>query len=223
LRQLSDLRNALERSLDGRVACNEVASEPLDPRQHAVRKWYGEHFAPSAAPSYRPAYPTGRAGAAGLGYDEEVLDAAPPGLVEAFCGVGNPFLLGEVGEGESLLDIGCGAGLDCFVASKRVGPSGRVEGVDLTPEMVARASRRLSEAGAVNTFVQVASAERLPFPDESFDVVTSNGALNLVPDKRAAFRELHRVLRAGGSLQFADVVRVQAPRTEHGDPDAWSS
>ena len=199
-----------------------MAFDPLDPRHDAVRKWYGERFAPGAAPSYRPVYPTGRVGAAGLGYDPKILDAAPPGLLEAFCGVGNPFLLGEVTAGTSLLDVGCGAGFDCFVASALVGPSGRVEGIDLTPEMVSRASHYLSEAGAGTASVQVASAECLPFPDESFDVVTSNGALNLVPDKPVVFREIHRVLRLGGRFQFADVVRVRAPSREHDDPDAWS-
>ena len=199
-----------------------MASDPLDRRQDAVRKWYGERFAPGSAPSYRPAYPTGRAGAAGLGYDPGILDAAAPGLVEAFCGLGNPFLLGEVTAGEAVLDVGCGAGFDCFVASTLVGPAGRVEGVDLTPAMVSRASHHLSESGATSASVQVASAECLPFADESFDVVLSNGALNLMPDKPVVFREIHRVLRSGGSFQFADVVRVQAPSDEHGDPDAWS-
>ncbi len=209
-------------ALRASLECNEVASELLDPRHQAVRKWYGERFALGAAPSYRPTYPIGRAGAAGLGYDPMFLFDEPPALVEAFCGVGNPFLLGEVTAGASLLDVGCGTGFDCFVASALVGPSGRVEGIDLTPEMVSRASHHLSEAGAATASVQVASAECLPFPDESFDVVTSNGALNLVPDKPVVFREIHRVLRRGGTLQFADVVRVQAPSGEHGDPDAWS-
>ncbi len=114
-------------------------------------------------------------------------------------------------------------GTDCFVASSLVGPSGRVEGIDLTPEMVTRASDHLSESGAAHASVQVASAESLPFPDESFDLVTSNGALNLMPDKPVVFREIHRVLRKGGSFQFADVVRVQGASDESGDPDAWSS
>ncbi len=199
-----------------------MASEPLDPRHDAVRKWYGERFAPSAAPSYRPAYPTGRAGALGLGYDRRILDAAQPAMVEAFCGVGNPFLLGEISAGASLLDVGCGAGFDCLVASALVGPSGRVEGIDLTPEMVSRASHHLSEAGAANASARVASADTLPFQYESFDVVKSNGALNLVPEKPVVLREIYRVLRGGGRFQFADVVRVRALSREHGDPDAWS-
>ena len=88
--------------------------------------------------------------------------------------------------------------------------------------MVSRARHHLSEAGAANASVQEASAERLQFSDESFHVVTSNGALNLVPDKPVVFREIHRVLRRGGWLQFADVVRVRASGTEPVDPDAWS-
>ncbi len=195
-----------------------VTSEPRD----AVRKWYGERFAPSAAPSYKPDYPIGRAGALGLGYETEILDAAPPSLVEAFCGVGNPFLLGVVAEGASLLDVGCGAGLDCLVASTRVGASGRVEGIDLTPEMVSRASHHLSESGAANVSVRVGTAESIPFPDASFDVVTSNGALNLVPDKPAAFREIYRVLRNESWLLFADVVRLNEPGDVQADPDAWA-
>ena len=105
-----------------------MASESLGPLHDAVRKWYGERFAPGAAPSYRPTYPTGRDGALGLCYDAGIVDAAPPNLVEAFCGIGNPFLLGEISVGESLLDVGCGGGFDCYVASMLVGPSGRARG-----------------------------------------------------------------------------------------------
>lgn len=199
-----------------------MASEPRDQIHDDVRQWYGERFAPGADATYEPTYPTGRAGALGLGYDPTILEQAPAAQVEAFCGVGNPFLLGEVIAGEHLLDVGCGAGLDCWVASALVGPSGHVDGIDLTPEMVARAQRHLSEAAAANASVQEASAESLPFPDESFDVVTSNGALNLMPDKPLVFGEIYRVLRKGGRLQFADVVRVAAPSEESSDAGAWA-
>ena len=187
-----------------------------------VRAWYGEQFARDADSVYRPAYPCGREGALGLGYDVALVDAAPEAQVQAFCGVGNPFALGDVPKGARVLDVGCGAGFDCFVASHAVGPTGRVEGIDLTPEMVGRARHHLEEAGIGHARVQEASAEKLPFADASFDVVLSNAAINLMPDKPAVFREIQRVLRPGGKLYFADVVRTGEPSEEHGTPDAWS-
>ena len=187
-----------------------------------VRRWYGGHFAEGAEPTYRAAYPCGREGALGLGYDAGIVDTAPAAQVQAFCGVGNPFALGAALPGERVLDVACGAGLDCFVASRWVGPTGRVEGIDITPEMVGRARHHLEEAGVAQAAVQEASAEKLPFSDASFDLVTSNGAINLMPDKLAVFREIHRVLRPGGRLHFADVVRTGEVSKAQGDSDAWS-
>ena len=109
------------------------------------------------------------------------------------------------------------------LASALVGPFERVAGIDLTPEMVLRANHYLGATGAPMRPCRWLQRSPLWFPDESFDVVTSNGALNLVPEKLAVFREVHRVLRRGGGrFQVADVVRVRAPRDQHGDPDAWS-
>jgi SAM-dependent methyltransferase len=150
-------------------------------------------------------YPTGEASARGLGYPPDLLAAIPPAIRQRFVGVGNPFALGPIRPGESVLDLGCGAGFDAFVAAQLVGPEGRVAAVDLSPEMLAVA--RAGQAGAAFPRIEFreASAEALPFPDDSFDTALSNGVLNLIPDKPAALREIFRVLRPGGRLQACDI------------------
>lgn len=168
-------------------------------------------------------YPTGREGAELLGYEPSILSGAHPGLLRSFCGVGNPFSLGEIPKGAVLLDFGCGAGFDLFVASRLVGPAGRAVGVDLTWEMVACARTNLAAAGAANGEVVHLDSGTLPFPRESFDVVISNGVINLCPDKLATLRELARVLQPDGRLQLADVIREDgAPAAPPDDPDAWA-
>ena len=168
-------------------------------------------------------YATGPDGARALGYDEEILTAAIPELVRSFCGVGNPFALGEIREGELVLDIGCGGGFDLFVASLKVGPAGQVHGVDLTPEMAALAAENVARSGSTNIDVRQGLAEALPFGDESMDVVISNGVLNLSAQKDQAMREVFRVLRPRGRLQFADIVVNDAlPQEVTGSLEAWS-
>lgn len=168
-------------------------------------------------------YPTGAAGALSLGYDPEVLAGATPELLRSFCGVGNPFALGEIREGESVLDVGCGAGFDLYVASRRAGPTGRVQGVDLTPEMVAESRENIARCGLGNAEARLGGAESLPFAPDTFDVVISNGVLNLCPRKDRAFDEIFRVLRPGGRLQFADVILDgDLPAEVAGSLDAWS-
>jgi ubiquinone/menaquinone biosynthesis C-methylase UbiE len=169
------------------------------------------------------AYPTGRAGAAALGYDPAVVAAAHPDLLNSFCGVGNPFSLGKIQPGERLLDIGNGAGFDLLVAARLVGEKGQVDGVDLTPEMVELARSNLRRAGLTNFTVNQVQTESLPFPDESFSVAISNGVINLAPDKPALFREIFRVLQPAGRLQFADVMRQgELPTHLLGSREAWS-
>jgi ubiquinone/menaquinone biosynthesis C-methylase UbiE len=123
-----------------------------------------------------------------------------------YCGVGNPFSLGPINRGESVLDIGCGAGADTFVAAKMVGAEGRVIGIDMTPEMLARARKNLQEISLQIVSFHKASAEELPFRDESFDVVISNGVFNLIPDKARALKEVFRVLKPHGRMMIADQI-----------------
>ncbi len=168
-------------------------------------------------------YPTGKDGAKALGYDPTVMEVAPARFFESYCGVGNPFSLGRINPGSALLDFGCGAGFDLFVASKLVGNKGRVCGIDLTEEMVQRARETLALAGVTNFEIKKVDSEVIPYDDRSFDVVISNGVINLSPSKETAFREIHRVLKPGGKLQFADVVvENELPADLAGSAEAWS-
>lgn len=152
------------------------------------------------------AYSTGAEGAKALGYDEAVFAEMPDELMQSFCGVGNPFQAGPINAGESLLDVGCGAGVDLIVASRYVGEQGRICGIDMTPEMCAVAKQNISALGLENVEIREGNVESIPYPDNSFDMVISNGVLNLSPRKARAFSEIFRVLVPGGRLQFADIV-----------------
>jgi len=179
-----------------------------------------------AAVSQEPAqdfiFPTGRAWAEDLGYPDE-LERLSDRVVDSFAGVANPFSLGRLRRGERVLDVGSGAGTDSLLAALMVGPEGTVTGIDMTPEMLEKGRAGAAELGLENvTFVE-GEAERLPFGDASFDVVISNGVIDLVPDKDAVFSELHRVLAPGGRLQIADVT-IQQPVSDEGrrNIDLWT-
>jgi arsenite methyltransferase len=167
-------------------------------------------------------FPTGRAWAEDLDYPQE-LEQVPERAVESFAGVANPFSLGRLAQGERVLDLGSGAGTDSLVAAQMVAPDGRVTGIDMTPEMLRRARAAAADLGADNVEFVEGEAERLPFADESFDVVISNGVIDLIPDKDAVFTELFRVLAPGGRIQIADVT-IQNPVSEEGrrDIDLWT-
>jgi arsenite methyltransferase len=167
-------------------------------------------------------FPTGRAWAQDLGYPPELANV-PEAAVESFAGVANPWELGRLSVGERVLDLGCGAGSDSLVAGQMVGPEGSVTGIDMTPEMLAKARRAATEMGAANVEFVEGEIELLPFADESVDVVISNGVIDLLPDKDTVFAEIYRVLRPGGRIQLADVT-IQQPVSEEGkrDIDLWT-
>ena len=162
-------------------------------------------------------FPTGRAWAEDLDYPRE-LDNVPEAAVESFAGVANPWTMGRLAEGERVLDLGSGAGTDSLIAAQMVGPTGSVIGIDMTPAMLSKARGAAAETGVSNVEFVESEAEHLPFPDGSFDVVISNGVIDLIPDKDAVFAELHRVLAAGGRIQIADVT-IQNPVSAEGRRD----
>ena len=167
-------------------------------------------------------FPTGRAWAEDLGYPDELANV-PESAVESFAGVANPWTMGRLAPGERVLDLGSGAGTDSLVAAQMVGADGRVTGIDMTTPMLAKARAAATEMGEANVEFVEGEAERLPFSDASFDVVISNGVIDLVPDKDAVFAELYRVLAPGGRMQIADVT-IQNPVSEEGRRkiDLWT-
>jgi SAM-dependent methyltransferase len=177
----------------------------------------------STQPDQEFIFPTGRAWALDLGYPQDLLARVPEASCESFAGVANPFSMGSLQPGEDVLDVGCGAGMDTLVAAQMVGPSGSVTGIDMTPEMVAKARGSVTEMGLDNVTIVEGSAEQLPFEDASFDVAISNGVIDLIPDKDAVFSEITRVLRPGGRIQLADVT-IQNPVSEESkrDIDLWA-
>ncbi|MCA1848216.1 MAG: methyltransferase domain-containing protein, partial [Actinobacteria bacterium] len=158
-----------------------------------------------------------------LEYADEWLIGIPESSIESFAGTGNPFSLGELRTGERVVDVGCGAGIDSLIAAKKVGPEGRVIGVDMTPAMLEKARRAADETGLTNVEFREGYAEELPVDDGWADAVISNGVLNLMPDKSAVLGEMSRVLKPGGRLQIGDIlVQKAVPETAKRKIDLWT-
>src|SRR4051794_28286898 len=152
-------------------------------------------------------FPTGRAWAEELGYPQGELSRVPDGSAESFAGVANHFGLGRLEPGQTVVDLGCGAGTDLLIAAQMVGSEGRAIGIDMTPAMLARANASAAEMGLANVELHESLIESLPVDDASVGVVISNGVIDLIVDKDAAFAEIDRVLKPGGRVLVADVVR----------------
>jgi SAM-dependent methyltransferase len=167
---------------------------------------------------------TGRPLAARLGYDVKTVDAMPDAAVESFAGVANPFSLRDLNPGERVVDLGSGAGFDCFIAGGKVGPTGHVVGVDMTEEMLAKSRNTARAMGVSNVEFREGLLERLPVEDGWADVVISNGVINLCADKQQAFSEIRRVLKPGGYLQFADIANGKpVPASAVANIDLWTA
>jgi arsenite methyltransferase len=158
-----------------------------------------------------------------LGYDRAELAMLPAGSSASFAGVANPHRIVPLAPGETVLDIGCGAGMDLLLAARRVGSTGRAIGVDMTPAMAEKAQAAARSMGLANVEVRIGDALALPVEDESVDVVISNGVINLTPDKDRAFLEIARVLRPGGRLQLGDIViDTELSEKARSDIDLWT-
>lgn len=166
---------------------------------------------------------TGRKLARILDYDNAWLDDVPESAIESFAGTGNPFRIAPLQPAERVVDVGCGAGIDTLIAARMVGPEGRVVGVDMTPAMLDKARDAVRSGDFQNVEIRNGFMEQLPVEDGWADVCISNGVLNLTPDKSAALREMHRVLRAGGRIQIADIlVQTAVPESAKRKIDLWT-
>jgi SAM-dependent methyltransferase len=166
---------------------------------------------------------TGRAAAGRLGYDEHLYAGLPETSIASFAGTGNPFAVGSIHPGEIVVDVGSGAGFDSLIASRLVGSSGRVIGIDMTPEMLSLSRAGATAMGVTHVEFREGLVESLPLPDEFADVVISNGVLNLTLDKTETLREWFRVLKPGGRLQAGDIlVERELPPDALDDISLWT-
>jgi arsenite methyltransferase len=199
----------MEASLD----IQELETKVKDMYRHVAEEPEGKYH-----------FELGRRLAENLGYPTEILDRVPAGASESFAGVGHFFDLAALEEGESVIDLGSGSGMDVFFAAERVGPSGQVVGIDFTPEQLEKARRIATDSGYSQVEFREGRIERLPAEDEGFDCVISNGVINLAPDKSAVFAEASRVLKPGGRLAIADIVSEQQLKESIVcDADLWAS
>ena len=202
------------------LGANIVDLVDVDALREEVRKKYRE-VADSPTATFH--FHTGRAHALRMGYPASPLDQLLEEATEAFAGVANPFYWGLPREGENVVDLGSGAGMDSFIAALSVGPNGRVVGVDMTTEMVDRATKLSRQLNLDNVEFRQGFIEKLPIEDDSTDVVISNGVINLCPDKLGVYKEIYRILKPGGRMTIADIcVEKPVPEGALKDIDLWT-
>jgi arsenite methyltransferase len=199
--------------MEASVDTHELEAKVKDMYRHVAERPDGKYH-----------FELGRPLAEHLGYPSEVLDRIPAGAIESFAGVGYFFDLANLNEGESVIDLGSGSGMDVFFAAERVGSDGSVIGVDFTAEQLAKARGIADEAGYSRVELREGRIEQLPADEASFDCVISNGVINLAPEKDAVFAEVARVLKPGGRLAIADIVSEQQMKDSIVcDADLWAS
>jgi SAM-dependent methyltransferase len=182
-----------------------------------------EYAEVAATPAKGFHFHTGRPLAAMLGYERSETAVLPDSVIESFAGVGNPFTFGRLQPGETVVEVGSGAGFDAVLAARQVGPTGRVIGIDMTRAMLEKARANVDLVGLRNVEFRQGYMEELPIDDATADVVISNGVINLSPDKAVVFREIARVLKPGGRIQIADIVVEKAvPDAAKQNIDLWT-
>jgi arsenite methyltransferase len=188
--------------------------------RQAIRK---EYEAVAQTPGKGFHFHTGRHLTEIVEYQPEWLEGIPESVIESFAGTGNPFSVEIIEPGESVVDIGCGAGIDTFIAAKQVGSTGKVIGVDMTEAMLTRARKANQEIGFDQVEFKTGFMEELPISDGWADVIISNGVFNLSPDKERVLQEMVRVLKPGGRLQIADIiVQKEVPESVKRKIDLWT-
>lgn len=198
-------------------------AQPVDERELA-QKVKGVYRDVAQAPGGDYHFEMGRELAARLGYPDDSLEAVPEGALESFAGVGYHFDLADLRPGDDVLDLGSGSGTDVFVAASQVGKDGSVTGLDMTEEQLEKARGLRDDHGISNVAFEKGKIEDLPFPDDTFDVVVSNGVINLSPIKDRVFEEADRVLRQGGRMAISDICsETEMPESIKNDPDLWAA
>jgi len=201
------------------VSMKELSEYSGDEIKAAVAERYS---LVATAPGERFNFPVGRKFAESVGYVAALLDRLPASMSDSFTGAGNPQPFVDPQPGETILDLGCGAGLDLYLYARAVGPSGKVLGLDFSAAMLRKAQENLRRAGIDNAEFLEAPSDAIPLPDASVDLVTANGIFNLSPDKVAVMREVARVLRPGGRTIFAEIVlKSELPREECREINDW--